>query len=178
MELQSIRTLNLIGTILFGLFGSLIPLYYGFSFGLMFWYFPGGDEDSTLFSICISIIVIWIVAIIILAIQLYRKTVVGLDKGEYESAKRWVIVGVILGFIFAGIIPFILFLISIVLFDEAVRRAQYPYYYPPPYYPPPYYPPPYYPPPYYPPPSYPHDYPYPESNERAKDEHLRKEERQ
>jgi hypothetical protein len=65
-----------------------------------------------------------------------------LDRGDYDSAKRWMIIGAIAGFISTGLsaiglITFLIFLIAYVSADEAIRSSYYPppprgYQYPPP----------------------------------------------
>jgi len=157
MHINTIRTLNLIGTILFGIFGILMSLYYTLIFSSFFFW---GMTNGNLVANCMVIFLICAIIILFLTYLLYSKTVKSLDIMDYETAKRWMIVGIVLGFIFGGIIVFIIFLISFVMFDDAIRGTHYPYY-PPPYYPPPVY--------WYPPPDYPgkngkpfsYDYPYP-----------------
>ena len=137
MDLKTIRTLNLAGSVLFGIIGSFIPILYSGLFGFIF--FISGEGFA---AVCV---------IIIMAYMLYNKTVLGIDRGEYESAKTWMLAGAILGFIFAGgIITLILFLIGYITIDSALQPQYYhqspfsgllgprqPYYYPPA--PPPYY---------------------------------------
>lgn len=151
MDIHSIRTLNLAGTVIFGIFGILLPTVYLVIFGFIAWVAPGGS----FLMLCVVILIVWIAFIAYLAYSLYNNTVIGLDKGDYETAKRWTLYGLILGFLFGGgIITFVIFLISYISFDDALYPKHY--YYPPPYYP---YPPqyPYGPPhsPQYPMPSYP-----------------------
>ncbi len=157
MDLHGIRTLNLVATILFGIVSVIIPMIYFPVFGFMF--FMSGN--SLLSSVCFVILLVWIIGMILLTYYMFTNTVRTIDNGEYDIAKRWTLYAAIKGFIFGlgsvGIIVLILFIISYVSFDEAIRRQFYLQtygYYPQPYYPPPaYYPPPsYYPPPYYYPP--------------------------
>jgi hypothetical protein len=131
MDIHGLRTLNLVGTILFGVFGIVYPVLYLFGFGLIFWM----SRDGGFFTVCTAILIVWIAVIAFLSYSLYNNTVVGLDRGNFEGAKRWTLIGAIMGFIFAGgIITLIIFLISYVSFDDAVWPK--PYYYPPPgYYP-------------------------------------------
>lgn len=142
MDIRGIRTLNLVGTIVFAIFGLAVPIIYSFLFGLIWWFAPG----EGIFTVCVAILLAWIAVIAFLTYSLYNNTVVGLDRSNFQAAKRWTLIGAIMGFIFAGgIITFVIFIISYVSFDDAVWPK--PYYYPPPgYYP---YPPPYpYGPPY------------------------------
>lgn len=136
MDIRGIRNLNLAGTIIFGIFGVVIPMFYLFGFGFIFWMVREGG----FLEVCVAILITWIIVIGFLSYHLYLNTVVGLDRGNFEAAKRWILIGAVMGFIFAGgIITFVIFLISYVSFDDAVWPK--PYYYPPPgYYP---YPPPY-----------------------------------
>jgi hypothetical protein len=116
MDIKGLQTLNHIGTFVFRAFGCILPVY------LMlvdFIYY----SDSYIFIPGIIITNIWIIGIFILAEFLYKNTVVGLDYGDYESAKTWILIGIIIGFI-GGIIPIIIFIISYVSFDDAVR-TQY-----------------------------------------------------
>jgi hypothetical protein len=130
VDIKGLRTLNLAGTILFGLFGIGIPLLYFFylyvsSYSYMF--FPYRRD----LTFCYSILIIWLVIVIFLTIFLYRNTVKGLDRGDYNSAKRWMIIGAIAGFISTGLsaiglITFLIFLIAFVSADEAIRSSYYP----------------------------------------------------
>ncbi len=151
MDIHNIRTLNLVGTIVFVIFGVIFPIIGLFVFGFAFLLAPVGG----LFLICFTILLIYIILIGFFAHRLYHNAVLGLDRGDFETAKKWTLYGAVIGFIFGGgWIALILFLISYISFDDALRPK--PYYYPPPYYPyPPQYP---YGPPYspqYPMPSYP-----------------------
>jgi hypothetical protein len=137
MDIKGIRTLNLVGTILFGLFGVLTPIaYMGYLF-FGFWMF---FEDQ-FGLLCLTIIVCWIIFVLFITYMLYQNTVVAIDKRKFQLAKRWVLYGAIAGFflgggVSVGIITLIIFLISYVSFDDALRPRIY---YPPPGYP---YPPP------------------------------------
>lgn len=137
MDIRGLRSLNLVGTIFFGLFGILMPLFYFFWLGFIFWMAP----DQGFFTVCLAILAAWIAVIALITYNLYNNTVLGIDRGDFQNAKKWTLFGAIIGFIFAGgIITFLIFLISYISFDEAVWPK--PYYYPPPgYYP---YPPQYY----------------------------------
>lgn len=142
MELSTVRSLNVIGCILFGIFGGLIAVYIGFIFSFAFW-LPFGREESefsTFAMVCLTILLLYIFLIVFLAITLYRNTVKALDEGDFVRAKRWSLYGAILGLIFGGgLITFILFILAYVFFDEALApKYYYPYPYPPPgYYSPP-----------------------------------------
>jgi hypothetical protein len=142
MELSTIRSLNVIGSILFGIFGGLIAVYIGFWFSFLLW-IPtgsGGPEFETFTFICLTMLLLYVFLIVFLAITLYRNTVKALDEGDFVRAKRWSLYGAILGMIFGGgLITFILFILAYVFFDEALApKYYYPYPYPPPgYYPPP-----------------------------------------
>ena len=146
MDIKGLRTLNLIGTILFGIFSILTPMFY---FPIFFFLSPIGNNQFTF--VCMTIILIWIIFIIYLVYLLYKNTVLGIDLGNLEAAKRWTMYGALLGlFLGGGLLTLIVFLISYVSFDEAIRPK---YYYPPPgYYP--YPPPPGYGPPNPQPPGY------------------------
>ncbi len=112
MDIKGLRTLNHIGTFLFRLIGCVIPL--PILVGSIF------NENY----VCISYVIIWIILILITAELLFRFTVVGLDRGNYESAKFWTMIGIFVG-IAGGIIPIIIFIISYVSFDDAIRTQQY-----------------------------------------------------
>jgi hypothetical protein len=71
-------------------------------------------------TICATI---WLSVIFILGFLLFRYTVIGLDRGEYDKAKTWTLIGAIVGLL-GGIIPFIVFIISYVSFDDAVQTYQ------------------------------------------------------
>ena len=140
MDIHGLRTMNLVGTIIFGIFGVLMPLFIALFFGFMLWIFPSGALSAVFFTICLA----WIIVVVFLTYQLYENTVIGLDRGNFAQVKRWTLIGMICGFIFAGgILTFILFLISYISIDDAIWPK---FYGPPPfgYYPPPYqYAPPY-----------------------------------
>ena len=108
--------LNLAGSVLFGIIGSFVPILYSALFGFIF--FISGEGFA---AVCVSIMIVWIIFILFMAYMLYNKTVLGIDRGEYESAKTWMLAGAILGFIFAGgIITLILFLIGYVTIDKDI----------------------------------------------------------
>jgi hypothetical protein len=117
MDIKGLRTLNHIGVFLFRLIGCIIPL------PLL--------VGSIFFRsyVVMSIAIIWIILILITAEILFRFTVVGIDRGNYGSAKFWTLIGIFVG-IAGGIIPIIIFIISYVSFDEAIRTQIYgPHYY-------------------------------------------------
>lgn len=145
MDINGIRTLNLVGTIIFAIFGVIIPLIYLLAFGMIFLLAPA----SGFFVLCITILLVWIIVIGFLAFKIYQNAVLGLDRGDFVTAKNWTLYGAIIGFIFGGgWLALIIFLISYVSFDDAIWPK--PYYYPPsPYHYP--YPPTQYPGPGYPP---------------------------
>ena len=110
----------------------------------MFWM---TRPEGILFSLCLTVLCVWIIIIAFLAFKIYQNTVLGLDRGDFLTAKNWTLYGAIIGFIFGGFnwIILIIFLISYVSFDDALFPKPY-YYAPPGYYP---YQPPYsYGPPY------------------------------
>jgi hypothetical protein len=139
LDIKGLRTLTLAGTILFGLFNVLAPLVIAVVYIplLMF----GFEESSDIFSICIVILICWAIVMIFLTYMLYKNTVLGLDRGDFVTAKRWMLIGAICGFIFGGtsglgIVTLIIFIIAYTSTDEAVRALYYPqimYYQPPPY---------------------------------------------
>ena len=133
MDLKGLRTLNLVGTILFCLIGLFFMVAI-FS-NLIYYHYnaPSQFGDSLEFSsrFIVTLIIILVIYFIITAL-LYRFTVLGLDRGEYKTAKRWTLIGIIVGLL-GGIIPFIIFIISYVSFNEALRiheMAQANYGYP------------------------------------------------
>jgi hypothetical protein len=145
MDLGTIRTLNLVGTLLFTILGVVVPLFYLGAFGMALMF---GTEEG-LFAICLTVLIVWIIFVLYFAYLLYKNTVIALDNRNYELVKRWTLYGVIAGFLFGGgILTAALFLISHISLDDALKPKYYGY---PPY---PYYPPPptY---PYGPPPAYP-----------------------
>ena len=117
MDVKGLRTLNMVGVILFCLIGFLIAIVYFYNYLTLFRVF---GRDTT---VCTIIYFIWMFILIISTILLYKYTVVGLDHENYESAKHWTLFGIIVGFM-GGIIPFVIFIISYVSFDDAVRRTQ------------------------------------------------------
>ena len=120
MGVKTLKNLNLAGTILFGLIGSLLissNFYTTYRYTIAF----PEHYDS---SLCMTLLLIWSLIIIIFSILLYNYAVLELDRGNYESAKRWTLIGIIVGFA-GGIIPLILFIISYVSFDDAIREEQF-----------------------------------------------------
>jgi hypothetical protein len=113
LDIRGLRTLNEIGTFLVGIMGFLVA-------GLLFISLYLMQDDVVLKVISI----VYICVIFIITISLYIFTVRGLDKGNYKAAKTWTLVGVIVGFV-SGVLPFIVFLISYVSFDDAVRSRGY-----------------------------------------------------
>jgi hypothetical protein len=94
---------------------------------------PEGGPDSTgdsEYSICYGLLLLWLCIILIFTALLFNYTVLGLDRGNYKAAKSWTLAGIIVGFA-GGILPLIIFIISYVSFDDAVRSSTMP---PPPYY--------------------------------------------
>lgn len=127
MGVKSLRNMNLAGTILFALIGGLLISSNFYSVYRYSIEFPEHYDSS----LCITLLLIWSLIIIIFSILLYNYAVVGLDRGNYVSAKRWTLIGIIVGFA-GGIIPLILFIISYVSFDDAIRdeklgQTQYSY---------------------------------------------------
>jgi len=123
MDIKGLRTLNLVGTILYCLIGSFLAFVYYYETYSVYTIF---NRDITG---CTISLIIWISILISFTIELFMKTVVGLDRGDYKTAKQWTLVGIIVGFM-GGIIPLIIFIISYVSFDDAVRTQQFgpPYY--------------------------------------------------
>jgi hypothetical protein len=134
MDIRSLRTLCLVGTVLFGIFGIIIPVFYFIMFlpfiGFMF--SESGSGDYIMF--CSIILLCWIIVIVFLVYMLYQNTVLGLDRKDYVVAKRWMMIGAICGFVFGGgVITLVIFLIAYISIDDAIKAM---YYYPPPaYYP-------------------------------------------
>ncbi len=118
MDIKGLRTLNLVGTILYGLIGFLLASVYYYQIYEVYTHF---DKDLTE---CTTILLIWLSLIIIFSNLLYLKTVVALDRGNYKTAKQWTLVGIIIGFM-GGIIPLIIFIISYASFDDAIRTQFY-----------------------------------------------------
>lgn len=112
MDIKGLRTLNHIGVFLFRLIGCIIPLPI----------LVGSYKSEN--YVWMSYAIIWIILILITAELLFRFTVVGIDRGNYESAKFWTMIGIFVG-VAGGIIPIIIFIISYVSFDDAIRAQQY-----------------------------------------------------
>ncbi len=130
MDIHGLRTLNLVATVIFVIFSFLIPIILLIVFGFAFLLSP----VTGYFIICIAILLVYIVLIGFFAHLLYQNAVLGLDRGDFEKAKKWTLYGMIVGFFFGGTwITLIIFLISYVSFDEAIWPKTY--YYPPPTYP-------------------------------------------
>jgi hypothetical protein len=171
MDIKGIRNLNLIGTILFGLIGCGIPLLYMSYLNWILSLAPFGEGENP-FGWCTFIFFIWAIFVLGLAILIYNKTVKTIDNGDYATAKQWTVYAIIIGFLFGGgIITLIVFLISHMSWDDALRQLHYGQY-PPQYGQPPQYgygyqqPPPGQPPQYgygyqQPPPGQPPQYPPP-----------------
>jgi hypothetical protein len=117
MDVKGLRTLNYIGTTLFGLIGGLLAFinYYNYVSSISF-----VEKDV---SVCKILTIIWFCILISFTILLYKYAVYSLDRGEYRTAKTWTLIGVFVGFV-GGIIPLIIFIISYVSFDDAIRTQQ------------------------------------------------------
>ena len=126
MDIKRIRTLNLTGTILFGVLGIIRPIYYLFFLSPII-----GFTYGELFLLVFST---WIISVSIITYLLYRNTVQRLDLGDYETAKRWVFIGAVFGLaIGGGIITMIFFLQAHYSIKKIIKSR---YYYPAPgYYP-------------------------------------------
>ena len=130
MDIKGLRTLNLIGTILFAIIGSIMVLVYTMWVNIIFnrTILTSTASDSG-YNTCVVLIFIWFSILFIFESLLYKYTVIALDLGNYKQAKRWTLVGIIVGFA-GGIVPLIIFIISYVSFDEAIRNQpkvhQYP----------------------------------------------------
>jgi hypothetical protein len=131
MDLKGIRTLNLIGTILFPLFSFGIVLIY-----LPFFLFTPGFQIDEFFNLYFGFAAVWIVIIIFLTYMLYHNTVEGLDRKQFHQAKRWSLVGTFSGFFLGGgpIVVIIFYVSYTVIHEEMHPRFRFPPfgYYPPP----------------------------------------------
>ena len=67
--------------------------------------------------------ILWLILTIYIVVQLFRKAVLGLDKRIYDAAKNWTLIGMLFGLV-VGVIPFIIFLISYVSFDDALKNSD------------------------------------------------------
>jgi len=122
MNIKNLRKMNLIGTILFGLIGSGIIIVILWSIYDFRTNIPKQFGNSLEFSNNIIILLILLLSIyIIFSILFYRYTVIGLDRNEYKLAKRWTLIGAIMGLIIGYIIPFIIFVISYRSFNEVIN---------------------------------------------------------
>jgi hypothetical protein len=143
MDIKGLRSLNLVGTILFCIIGiALVSVQYiqlsqyreaqreiEDTMGII----AGSDNSRDAeYNLCIGLLILWLITIVIFTIFLYNYTVLDLDRGNYKAAKQGTLEGIIVGFA-GGIIPLIIFIISYVSFDDAVRTHKYgPAYYGPP----------------------------------------------
>jgi hypothetical protein len=112
MDIKGLRTLNRIGVFLFRLIGCIIPLPL----------LVGSIKTEN--YVWMGYAIIWICLILITAEVLYRFTVISIDRGNYQSAKFWTLIGIFVGVV-GGIIPIIIFIISYVSFDDAIRTLYY-----------------------------------------------------
>ena len=116
MNIKGLRSLNLFAIILFFAIGNLIVLAQFLRIYTAYNFFPG----ATYYSTCLGILTIWIVFIMVFTVLLHKNTVMALDKGDYNTVKRWTMIGIIVGFA-GGILPLVLFIVSYVSFDDALR---------------------------------------------------------
>jgi hypothetical protein len=135
MDIKGLRTLNLVGTILFCIIGIVLvsAQYYQLSqyrevqreIGDLMGGTPDSDNSrDSEYDFCIGLLILWLFIILIFTTLLFNYTVKGLDRGNYKAAKGWTLVGIIVGFA-GGIIPLIIFIISYVMFDDAIRTEQF-----------------------------------------------------
>jgi hypothetical protein len=106
------------------------------------WGWEDGLGSGSFGHICMIVVLVWILISLFITYLLYVNTVLGIDHGDYKRAKRWTLIGTVFSIFLVpftvGIITLIIFLISYVSFDDALRPKMY---YPHPYYPfPPQYP--------------------------------------
>ena len=137
MDLANVRTMNVVGTILFGIITMLAPVAVFFWLGILLFWSP----DTSFFILCMTGIVAWIIIFGFITYLLYKNTVKSLDERDYERAKQWtlygVVMGVVLGFLFTpGFLIFIPFLLGYFGLESALRPnywgcPSYPYYPPP-----------------------------------------------
>lgn len=157
MDLGTVRTLNVVGTVLFGIMTMLAPVAGFFWIGMVFFWSP----DTSYLILCLTGILAWIIIFGFLTYKLYQNTVVSLDKRNYTLAKQWtlygVIMGAVLGFLFTPAFLILIVFLLAYMGIEGELRPKYWGYPPYPYYPPP---PPAYP--YGPPPAHP---PYPQQQQ-------------
>ncbi len=137
MDIKGLRTLNLVGTILFCIIGiTLVSVQYyqlylyreaqreiGDLIGGVGGALESDNSRDSKYAFCIGLLILWLFIIIIFTILFYIFIVKGLDRGNYKAAKEWTLVGIIVGFA-GGIVPFIIFIISYVSFDGAIRNKQ------------------------------------------------------
>jgi heme/copper-type cytochrome/quinol oxidase subunit 2 len=119
MDIKGLRNLNQVGISLFLFIGFLLAGSQWYQMSRYQRVLP--EED---YSGCFTLIMIWMIILVVFSVLLYKYTVLELDKGNYTTAKSWTIVGIIVGFA-GGIIPLIIFIVSYVSFDDAVRTAKY-----------------------------------------------------
>ena len=120
MGVKNLRNMNLTGIILLALFGGLLIISNYYTIHRYTVEFPEYYEDS----LCMALLLIWTLIIILFSILLYNFAVLGLDRGNYRSAKHWTLIGIFAGFS-GGIFPSIFFIISYVSFDAAIREEQF-----------------------------------------------------
>jgi heme/copper-type cytochrome/quinol oxidase subunit 3 len=120
LDIKDIRRMNLVGIIFFTLFGGMVvimssySIYLSYKHSLEFDNFIDYSRDLNMTMILLGIIVIS-------SILLYKYTVVGLDRGNYKTAKRCLIIGIIFGWI-GWFIPSIVFYKSYRAFDNAIKQ--------------------------------------------------------
>lgn len=119
LDIKDLRRMNLVGTVFFALFGGMVVYGYFYSAYRMQKEFPDYYDLSS----NMRIIIIWLLIIVIFTFLLYKFTVKGLDRGNYKAAKRFTLVGIIVG-IAGGVIPTIIFIKSYVSFDDAIKHRK------------------------------------------------------
>ncbi len=119
IDKKVLRRMNLVGTIFFALFGSIVVLMFSYNVyrnhkhSLEMDYYYDYSSDLNMILIILAIIVIS-------SILLYYYSVIGLDRGKYKAAKRCLIIGILFGWI-GWLIPSYVFFKSYLSFDEAIK---------------------------------------------------------
>jgi hypothetical protein len=85
--------------------------------------FPEIIELTTFNLIIFTGSFLFLLLSIYIVIQLIRKAIIGINKRIYDTAKKWILIGMLFGLV-VGIIPFIIFLISYVSFDDALKNSD------------------------------------------------------
>ena len=130
MELKSIRTLNLVGTVLLIVFGIIGAIQIMALPSIMDALLATDSANTTELpgfindDVCLIAGLVILVVVLVCGFVFYKKTVVDFDKKKYRSVRIWTFVAAVVSFFTGGIVPFLLYLISAISIKKALQEQK------------------------------------------------------